>query len=56
MINKKNLEELAELPKNIKIVFSRFCASGFYGDNCICQKCCQIHNKPYDKEASSIAC
>lgn len=39
------------LEGNIKIVFSRYCASGFFGDNCVCQKCCQIHNKPYDKEA-----
>ena len=49
MSNNKNTEELAELPKNIKIVFSRFCASGFYGDKCICKKCCQIQNKPYDE-------
>lgn len=43
------MEELEEFPKNIKIVFSRFCASGFYGNNCICQKCCQIQNKPYNE-------
>lgn len=33
----------------VKIVFSQFCASGFYGDNCICEKCCKIHNRPYNK-------
>lgn len=33
----------------VKLVFSRFCASGFYGDNCVCEKCCKIHNRPYDK-------
>ena len=43
-------DDLEELPKNTKIVFSRFCASGFYGDECVCEKCCKIHNKPYDKE------
>ncbi len=33
----------------VKIVFSQFCASGFYGNKCICKKCCEIHNRPYDK-------
>lgn len=33
----------------IRITFSRFCASGFYGDECKCVKCCEQHGRVYDE-------
>jgi len=44
-------EDLNSLKKiKGKVTFSKFCASGFYGENhCKCKRCCEKLNKPYDK-------
>lgn len=51
MAKKKGIiEELDEvLDSKVKITFSTYCASGFYGDECKCIKCCEKHGRKYDK-------
>lgn len=33
----------------VKLTFSKYCCSGFYGQNCRCKRCCTEQNKSYNE-------
>lgn len=35
--------------EKVKITFSKYCASGFYGDDCKCIRCCKKFNREYNQ-------
>ena len=49
--DKNIVDELIEVAGNnpkVKLTFSKYCCSGFYGKNCRCKRCCTEQNKSYN--------
>ena len=50
--DKNIVDELIEVAGNnpkVKLTFSKYCCSGFYGKNCRCKRCCTEQNKSYNE-------
>lgn len=44
-----DLIEVAGNNPKVKLTFSKYCCSGFYGEKCRCKRCCTEQNKPYNE-------